>query len=205
MLDTYSRRYINPALEKTAELLVGCGLTPNQVTAGAMVCGVATAPLIAAGQPWGAVALLWLSGLLDAVDGQMARQLKRPTAWGTFLDITFDRVVEGAVLIGLGIRSPAGALPLLVLAVSFILSLTVFLTTGILVKDQPTQKSFYYQAGIMERTEGFLAFTALILFPAYGAAIAYVAAGLVGVTICQRVFEARRFLSLTSIRDSGGS
>ncbi|HYF92531.1 MAG TPA: CDP-alcohol phosphatidyltransferase family protein [Symbiobacteriaceae bacterium] len=195
MLDTHVRRYINPVFEKTAELLVGCGLCPNQVTAAAMVCGVATAPLVAAGRPWGAVALLWLSGLLDAVDGQMARRLKCPTAWGTFLDITFDRVVEGAVLVGLGLRDPARALPLLVLAVSFILSLTVFLTTGILVKDQPTKKSFYYQAGIMERTEGFLAFTALILFPAHGAMIAYVAAALVGVTICQRILEVRRFLA----------
>lgn len=197
MLDTHLRRYINPAFEKTADVLLSCGLTPNQVTAGAMLCGVATGPLIAVGHPWAAVALLWLSGLLDAVDGQMARQLKRPTAWGTFLDITFDRVVEGAVLVGLGLRNPAGALPLLVLAVSFILSLTVFLTTGILVRDQPTKKSFYYQAGVMERSEGFLAFTALILFPAYGATIAYVAAGLVGVTICQRIAEARRFLSGT--------
>lgn len=194
MLDTYARKYINPAFEKTADLLLGAGLTPNQVTGVAMVCGVATAPLTAMGLPWAAVGMLWFSGLLDAVDGQMARQLKRTTPWGTFLDITFDRVVEGAALIGVALRNPAGAMPLLVLAVSFILSMTVFLTTGILVRDQPTKKSFYYQAGLMERTEGFLTFTALILFPAHTAPIACVAAGLVGITIAQRIAEARRFL-----------
>ena len=201
MLDTYARKYINPAFERTAGFLLGCGLSPNQVTGVAMVTGVATAPLTAIGLPWAAVFALWLSGFLDAVDGQMARQLKRPTPWGTFLDITFDRVVEGAVLIGLGVRDPALALPLLVLAVSFILSLTIFLTTGILVKDQPTKKSFYYQAGIMERTEGFLAFTALILFPGYAALIAYAVVALEMVTIGQRVLEAYRFLHFRAPAD----
>jgi len=200
VLDTYARKYINPLLESSAGFLVSGGLTPNQVTAGALVCGVAAGPLIALGMDWPAAGALWLSGLMDALDGQMARRLKQPTAWGTFLDITFDRMVEGAVLIGLAVRSPGAALPLLVLAVSFILSLTVFLTTGALAKDQPTAKSFYYQAGVMERTEGFLAFTALMFLPQYSEVIAYGAAALVLVTIGQRCMEARRLLAGSDVQ-----
>ncbi len=194
MLDTRARRHLDPLLQRLAGFLLRRGLRANQVTVLAGLTGVAAGPLIALHQPGAALAALWCSGLLDALDGQMARQVGRPTARGTLLDITLDRLVEGAVLVGLAGRDPQAALPLLVLAVSFILSLTVFLTTGALVQNRPMVKSFYYQAGLMERTEGFLAFTALILAPAYQAPLCYVAAALVLFTVGQRALEAWRLL-----------
>lgn len=196
MLDTRARRLLDPWFQALATGCLRRGLAPTQVTLLALLAGLGAAALVALHRPWPAVALLWLSGLLDALDGEMARRSGRVSAWGTLLDITGDRVVEGAVLLGLALRAPAARhLPLLVLAVTFILSLTVFLTTGALAQGQPGRKSFYYQAGLMERSEGFLAFTALILLPAHMAPLAYLAAGLVLVTVAQRLAEARQLLN----------
>ena len=80
---------------------------------------------------------------------------------------------------------------LLGLVSAILLSMTVFLTTGMLAKPRG-KKSFYYQAGLMERTEGFLAFTAMMLFPAALEALTWIYGGLIGVTIVQRLWEARK-------------
>ena len=44
----------------------------------------------------------------------------------------------------------------------------------------------------MERTEGFLAFTAMMLFPAALEALTWIYGGLIGITIVQRLWEARK-------------
>ena len=69
--------------------------------------------------------------------------------------------------------------------------MTVFLTSGMLAKPRGT-KSFYYQAVLMERTEGFVAFTAMMVFPPALEALTWIYCGLIGITILQRLWEARR-------------
>lgn len=48
-----------------------------------------------------AAALLAASGLLDAVDGAVARRLKMATRLGAFLDSVFDKIGEAAVYIAI--------------------------------------------------------------------------------------------------------
>ena len=83
---------------------------------------------------------------------------------GAQLDIVSDRVVELGVVWALALRRPDCRLALLGLVSAILLSMTVFLTSGMLAKPRG-KKSFYYQAGLMERTEGFVAFTAMMAFP----------------------------------------
>ena len=68
-----------------------------------MLVGVAAALLVAAGQPVTGFAVLWLSGLIDAADGTLAR-LTKSSPLGAILDITFDRVVEVAMILALACR-----------------------------------------------------------------------------------------------------
>ena len=56
-------------------------------------------------------ALLLLSGVLDILDGQVARQGGKTTTFGAFYDSTLDRVGEGAVFSGLIFYFLTGPIP----------------------------------------------------------------------------------------------
>ncbi|PSL42606.1 phosphatidylglycerophosphate synthase [Salsuginibacillus halophilus] len=163
MLDTHARKYVQPVIEGGAGRLLKLGLSANQVTAAAFIIGASAGIFIYIEMLWTAVFLLWFSGYLDAVDGAMARQTKT-SPFGTVMDVTFDRLVELSVILGLAFLVPEAQWALLLLTASIIFSMTVFLTVGA-VSEKQGMKSFYYQAGLAERTEGFLFFTVMILFP----------------------------------------
>ena len=173
MLDTHGRKYINGLFAGLAGGLLKLGLSPNQVTALAFVLGLGS------------------GALLDAVDGEMARRSGKSSMLGAQLDIVSDRVVELGVVWALALRRPDCLLALLGLVSAILLSMTVFLTSGMLAKPRG-KKSFYYQAGLMERTEGFVAFTAMMVFPTALEALTWIYCGLIGITILQRLWEARR-------------
>ncbi len=163
MLDTYARKYAQPVISRTARSFLHIGLHANQITWIAFFIGMASGALVYLHHPVTAVIVLWLSGYLDAVDGTMAREQKQPSAWGTLLDVTFDRIVELSIIVALAIRFPQAQLLLLLLTAVIVFSMTVFLTVGAL-SEKKGMKSFYYQAGLAERAEGFILFTLMILF-----------------------------------------
>lgn len=192
MLDTHARKHVQPAVEKTADFLLKAGFTADGVTKIAFVIGMSSGVFIYLDQPLWALAVLWLSGYLDVVDGTMARKTK-PSSWGTLLDISFDRLVEISVILGLAFRFPDSMWALLLLSVSIIVAMTVFLTVGAL-SDKQGMKSFYYQAGLAERTEGFIFFTLMIIFSTHLTAITLIFFAVQIVTISQRLAEAKRIL-----------
>lgn len=192
MLDTHARKYVEPMIKGAAQIFVKTGMSANQVTILAFIVGALSGPLVYAGYPVLAVVFLWLSGFLDAVDGSIAR-MTRTSPWGTVLDVTFDRIVEISVILGLAFRFPQALLPLLLLSCSIILSMTVFLTVGA-VSEKSGMKSFYYQAGFAERTEGFIFLSLMMLFTDF---LTYITLGFFGAimfTVFQRISEARRIL-----------
>lgn len=193
MLDTYARKHVQPAVDKTADYLLKKGWTADGVTKTAFAIGLSSGVFIYLDQPALALIALWLSGFLDVVDGTMARKTK-PSPWGTLLDISFDRLVEISVILGLAFRFPDSMWALLLLSASIIVAMTVFLTVGALSEKQGT-KSFYYQAGLAERTEGFILFTLMIIFSPYLTAITLLFIAVQIFTIFQRMAEAKRILS----------
>ncbi|MGM0898048.1 MAG: CDP-alcohol phosphatidyltransferase family protein [Bacillota bacterium] len=193
MLDTYARKYVQPAVDKTADFLLKKGWSADGVTKTAFVIGLSSGVFIYLDQPALAVIALWLSGFLDVVDGTMARKTK-PSPWGTLLDISFDRLVEISVILGLAFRFPDSMWALLLLSATIIIAMTVFLTVGALSEKQG-MKSFYYQAGLAERTEGFILFTLMIVFSPYLTAITLFFVAVQIFTIFQRMAEAKRILT----------
>lgn len=193
MLDTYARKHVQPAVDKTADYLLKKGWTADGVTKTAFAIGLSSGVFIYLNQPALALIALWLSGFLDVVDGTMARKTK-PSPWGTLLDISFDRLVEISVILGLAFRFPDSMWALLLLSASIIVAMTVFLTVGALSEKQGT-KSFYYQAGLAERTEGFILFTLMIIFSPYLTAITLLFIAVQIFTIFQRMAEAKRIMS----------
>ena len=82
---------------------------------------------------------------------------------------------------------------LIVLTVCILMSMTIFLTVGAL-SEKKGVKSFYYQAGVAERSEGFIFFSLMILIPSYLGIITNIFSILIIITAIQRFFEAKRLL-----------
>ena len=193
MLDTHARKYVNPIIELGAEFLLKLKLTPNNVTILALLLGVSTSIFLYFDMHIIAVTLLWVSGYLDAVDGAMARRSNSSSSFGTLLDIVSDRIVEVSIVLVLGLKFVDVRYNLIVLTVCILMSMTIFLTVGAL-SEKKGVKSFYYQAGVVERSEGFIFFTLMILIPSYLGIITNIFSILIIITAIQRFLEAKRLL-----------
>jgi CDP-diacylglycerol--glycerol-3-phosphate 3-phosphatidyltransferase len=82
-------------------LLVGLGVTPNQVTLLGLLLGLGAAYLASQGWLLAAGALLGVASALDTVDGMLARSTGRASPQGALLDSMADRLSEAAILLGL--------------------------------------------------------------------------------------------------------
>lgn len=193
MLDTHARKYVNPIIEVGAEFLLKLKLTPNNVTILALLLGVSTSIFLYFDMQIIAVTLLWVSGYLDAVDGAMARRSNSSSSFGTLLDIVSDRIVEVSIVLVLGLKFVDVRYNLIVLTVCILMSMTIFLTVGAL-SEKKGVKSFYYQAGVVERSEGFIFFSLMILIPSYLGIITNIFSILIIITAIQRFLEAKRLL-----------
>ncbi len=193
MLDTHGRKWVDPVINFIRDLAVKYKISPNAITLFASLIGCASALLILGDQPIFAALVLWISGGLDAVDGAVARKTGQMSAFGTLLDITLDRVVEMAVILALALRSGGSILPYLVLMMAILLSMTIFLTVGA-ISEKSGMKSFRYQTGMVERTEGFIGFTVMIVWSSQAHMIAWIMAALIGNTAIQRLMEAKKIL-----------
>jgi CDP-diacylglycerol--glycerol-3-phosphate 3-phosphatidyltransferase len=81
--------------------LLRAGVTPNALTTvGALLIGL-SAVAFGYGQIHLGGALLLASGLIDTLDGQVARVGHKTTKWGAFYDSTLDRAGDGALFIGI--------------------------------------------------------------------------------------------------------
>ena len=78
-------------------------ITPNGVTILGFL-GVCAAAVLALERYWVIAALVFVaSGLVDSLDGLLARHQGRVTTFGAFLDSTLDRLAEGVILGAIGI------------------------------------------------------------------------------------------------------
>lgn len=193
MLDTHARKYVNPIIELGAKFLLRLKLTPNNVTILALLLGISTSIFLYFDMQIIAVTILWVSGYLDAVDGAMARRSNSSSSFGTLLDIVSDRIVEVSIVLVLGLKFVDVRYNLIVLTVCILMSMTIFLTVGAL-SEKKGVKSFYYQAGVAERSEGFIFFSLMILIPSYLGIITNIFSILIIITAIQRFLEAKRLL-----------
>jgi len=82
--------------------LIRSGVRPNTITTVGTGFVIASAVAYGTGHLRTGGALLLFSGILDTLDGQVARGGAMTTRFGAFYDSTIDRVGDGATFIGLG-------------------------------------------------------------------------------------------------------
>lgn len=193
MLDTYGRKYFQKFIEVGANLGIKFGFSANNITIFALFLGVISGVINYFYSPFLSVIILWLSGYFDAVDGTIARKTKSSSDFGTVMDITFDRIVEGSIIISMALKYSSLAVSLVILTVCIVLSMTVFLTTGMLA-EKKGEKTFYYQAGLAERTEGFIMLSLIMLMGEKSLIIINLFIIMILITIIQRFLEAKKIL-----------
>lgn len=128
-------------------------LSPNVITILGMVCAVVCGYFLAVGNVPLAAVFFALSGVLDLVDGYVAKKLDKVTVFGSFLDSFSDRISDAAIYIGIAVlylRRGEGVyvgLALVLLVVSFLISY---------VRAKAESIGVVCKAGLMSRAPRFL-------------------------------------------------
>lgn len=91
------RGLLYPLVRLLSSLKVG----PDLLTATGWAFSLVAATLFATGNVRVAGAVMLFAGLFDALDGAVARESNRMSAFGAFLDSTLDRLSEAAVFVGI--------------------------------------------------------------------------------------------------------
>lgn len=193
MLDTNGRKFIQPILDAIARTCHGVGISANALTFAGMLVGLAAALLVLGGHALAGFFILWISGLIDAADGTLAR-LTQPSPLGAILDITFDRVVEIAMIAALAWRFPEVRFELVILAGTIAIAMSLFLSIGAAVANRSV-KSFHYAPGLGERTEAFICLSLMVLDSERLALWTWVFVAVIVFTMAQRLRHAYLMLS----------
>ena len=82
-------------------LLARLGVPPNAITLAGLPAAGAAAYLVSTSQLWPAGVVVLAAGLLDLMDGALARATRKVTRFGGLLDSVTDRITESIVLLGL--------------------------------------------------------------------------------------------------------
>ena len=191
MLDTYGRKHISKTIKIIAHYCHKKNISANTVTYFALFVGLMAAIFLYYEQILLSLLLLWTSGFLDVLDGELARMSKMTSQQGMLMDIFFDRIVESSILIVVALMHVNLQLNIIFLFFSILMSMTIFLISGNIIKNT-TVKSFYYQAGLMERTEGFIMLSFIMIFQ--NAMIINLFTILVVITVIQRFSETMTYL-----------
>lgn len=97
------RRFSRPL----AKVLSKTSISPNSITIVAALIGVASGFLIAFGEIYLAVLVIFVSQILDCTDGDLARMTGRVTRKGAYIDRVFDRFVDSAIVAGMVALNPS--------------------------------------------------------------------------------------------------
>jgi phosphatidylglycerophosphate synthase len=192
MLDRAARQLVEPALAQMAAAAERRGLTPNQVTVGGFVLGVAAIAAIAAGWYFTGLILLLANRVADGVDGTLARRVGL-TDLGGYLDIVLDFIVYAGAGFAFALADGGNALAAAFLIFSFMgtgssfLAFAIFAAKRKLDGEPATAKGFYYLGGITEGTETILFFVIVLLSPDAFPAAAYIYGALCWLTTIGRV------------------
>jgi phosphatidylglycerophosphate synthase len=192
VLDTNARRFVQPLLDAIAAACHRAGIGANALTICGMLVGVAAAVLVCADHPAWGFGVLWLSGLIDAADGTLAR-LTKATPFGAVMDITFDRVVELSMVTALAWRHPEARFELVILAGVIAIAMSLFLSIGAALQNA-SAKSFHYAPGLGERTEALICLSLMVLDQDRLVAWTWLFVAVIVFTMGQRVVHLRRML-----------
>jgi CDP-diacylglycerol--glycerol-3-phosphate 3-phosphatidyltransferase len=191
------RRPLLPLARGLAHLGVG----PDALTAAGLLAAVLAGAALTMGRSLPAVVLLLLSGLLDLLDGDVARlQARRDNRFGAVFDSTADRVAEicvlGGLLLGRVRLGPSPTWP-------WVLAWLLALTGGLLVsyaRARAEGLGIECRVGVADRGVRVALVAALLVAGArFAGPLLAVLAALSWITVVQRLTHVHRLVR----RDAG--
>ncbi len=108
MFSRWSRTWAPRLFSPLSQLLARLGVTPNALTAAGLFLAVVAGLCIALDRLLLSAAALALSGLFDALDGELARRCGQNSRLGPFIDSLADHYGDFALYLGLAWRALAG-------------------------------------------------------------------------------------------------
>ena len=114
MLSRWLRRWSPRILGPLVAALARLGVSPNQVTLAGLAAAWISGALIVMDRPILAGVVILASGLLDAIDGELARASGREMPLGAFLDSVADHYGDVAIYLGIAWVGIAEGEPFLV-------------------------------------------------------------------------------------------
>lgn len=198
---TSTRKLFFDRFEKPATgVLNAMGVSPNALTILTLPVSVISAYLASIEALAASGIVLLIAGLLDMLDGALARATERETAFGALLDSTSDRISEALILIGVlifymgrpdGEERVAGA----------VLVFTAVVGSSMVsyVRARAEGLALNCKVGVMTRPERIVALASGLILGQWWelallAALAVISV-LTAITTVQRVLHVRNLLS----------
>jgi len=100
---TKYRDHLIGFISPVSRAFAATGITPNQITLLSLLLGIAAGVLYGVNLIYAGAAALLLSGLLDFIDGGVARIKNRSSKFGAAIDWIVDKYVDCIVLLGIGL------------------------------------------------------------------------------------------------------
>lgn len=214
MFDRRVRVICQPVLDATAGRLAKRGVRANSLTIVGWIFG-ATACVAVGFKIWVLALVAWLvNRVLDGLDGALARQ-RGATDFGGYLDLVADFSVYAGFVVALAVAIPGARVASAVLLFTYYLSGTSLLGGCALIDrrgvERTDERSYRFLGGIAEGLETVVAYTIIMVVPAFAARVEWVFAAMVFVTFVQRVTLVRGVLrdsapaSESGARDRSGA
>ena len=122
MVGRLLRRWFSPLMALCSRAIMRAHVSPNQLTLAGFGLCVPSGLLLCIGKPAASGVVLLMAGLLDALDGELARQTGRAMPFGAFVDSIADHYGDFALYIALvwyGLQAVAPAVVLLTVCAMF--------------------------------------------------------------------------------------
>lgn len=199
MFDERVRAMLPRAAKPVIRLLTQAGITPNVMSVLAFGTALAAAGFVATGFPWTGIGVWLVSRVGDGLDGILARETGRSTAFGGYLDITLDMTAYSAMVMGFAVAHSDLGIVWAVILVGYALAITTTLAlsnaaaaAGRRVSD--TNRTFQFTTGMAEAGETTAMYVLWVVFPGWLGSLAWVWVAMIFVTVVQRSWLAYRVL-----------
>jgi CDP-diacylglycerol--glycerol-3-phosphate 3-phosphatidyltransferase len=175
-------------LHPLVRLLSALRVRPDTLTVLGWTLSVCAAVLFGLGYARVAGLVMLLGGLFDALDGDVARESNRMSAFGAFLDSTLDRLSEAAIFVGIIYFYAAAARPFEALLAGTAMTFSLLTSYA---RARAEGLDLECQVGVLERAGRVVILSAFSMAGLLTFGLALVAAGAL-VTTAQRIIHVHR-------------
>ncbi len=179
---------VRQLLYPLVRLLSALRVRPDTLTILGWTLSVGSAVLFGLGYARIAGLVMLLGGLFDALDGAVARESNRMSAFGAFLDSTLDRLSEAAIFVGIIFFYATAARPYEALLAGAAMTFSLLTSYA---RARAEGLGIACQVGLLERAGRVVILSVFSIAGLLTAGLCLVAAGAL-VTTAQRILHVRR-------------